>query len=90
MMFKKIKENAKCIAKVASYGLATIGAMAAEVAGSVQVMNKIVEDCDEDNPANFVQTLGVVGTTLVASVAESVTMVGGMCLIEKEIEENWK
>ena len=85
MLIEKIKENAKCIAKVVAIGAATVGATAVEIAGSVQVMNKIVEDCDEDNPANFIQTLGVVGTTLVASAAETATMFGGIALIEHEI-----
>jgi hypothetical protein len=90
LIIKKIKKNAKCIAKVVGYGLATIGATAVEIAGSIQVMNKIVEGCDEDNPANFIQTLGVVGTAIGASAAETATMLGGIGLIENEIENNWK
>lgn len=90
ILVKKIKENAKCIAKTVAIGAGTVGAMAVEIAGSIQVMNKIVADCDDDNPANFIQTLGVVGTTLVASAAETATAFGGIALIEHEIEENWK
>lgn len=85
-----IRRNKKCIAKVACYGAATLGALAVEIAGSIEVMNKIVDGCDENNPANFGQTLGVIATSLAAGVVETATAMGGMLVIENEIEENWE
>ena len=89
-MFEKIKENAKCIAKVVGISLATIGATAVEIAGSIDVMNKIVDGCDEDNPANFAQTAGVMAVAIGAGIVETGTVYGGMYLVANEIEENWK
>lgn len=85
-----IRRNKKCIAKVACYGAATLGALAVEIASSIEVMNKIVDGCDEDNPASFGQTLGVIVTSLAAGAVETGTALGGMLVIENEIEENWK
>lgn len=89
-VFEKVRENAKCIAKVVGIGAATLGACAVEFAGSIELMNKICDGCDEDNPANFAQTVGVCAVALGASAVECGTMIGGMYLVENEIEENWK
>lgn len=88
-MFKNISRKTKSIAKIIGIGVATLGATAVELAGSITAMNKIVEGCDENNPANFGQTLGVIGVAIGASVIESGTVIGGMYLIEEEIEKNW-
>ena len=89
-MLNRIKRNAECIARVVGIGAATLIAEAVEIAGSIELMNKIVDGCDEDNPANFAQTIGVCGVALFATAAEAATMCGGMYLIEEEIENNWK
>lgn len=89
-IMKSIKKNAKCVAKCVGIGVATLGTTAVEIAGSIELMNKIVDGCDEDNPANFAQTLGVVATSIGAGMVESATVIGGMALIEHEIEENWE
>lgn len=89
-IYWKIKKNAKCIAKVVGISLATIGATAVEIAGSVDIMNKIVDGCDEDNPANFAQTAGVMAVAIGAGIVETGTVYGGMYLVANEIEENWK
>lgn len=88
-MYGKINRKAKSIAKIIGIGVATLGATAIELAGSITAMNKIVEDCDENNPANFGQTLGVISIAIGASVIESGTVIGGMYLIEEEIDKNW-
>lgn len=89
-VFEKIKENAKCIAKVVGISAVTLGACAVEFAGTIELMNKICDGCDEDNPANFAQTVGACAVALGGSAAECATMYGGMYLAVEEITENWK
>ena len=89
-VIEKIRENAKCITKVVGISLATIGATAVEIAGSIDIMNKIVDGCDEDNPANFAQTAGVMAVAIGAGIVETGTVYGGMYLVANEIEENWE
>lgn len=88
-MFNRISKKTKSIAKIVGIGVATLGATAVEIAGSITAMNNIVKDCDENNPANFGQTLGVISIAIGSSIVESGTVIGGMYLIEEEIEKNW-
>ena len=90
MLIKKIKKNAKCIAKVVGISVATLGACAVEFAGSVELLNKICDGCDEDNPANFAQTVGACAVALGAGAAETATMYGGLYLAVEEVTNNWK
>lgn len=93
-MFKKIvesvKKNAVCLGKCVVYGAATAVVTAGEMAGMIEGMNRICEGCDEDNPANAAQTFGVLLLGLVGTGAQTATLMGGMALIEHEIEENWE
>ena len=82
-MFEALKKYGKAI----GIGVATLAATTVEIAGSISAMNKIVEDCDEDNPANFIQTLGVCAVAIGATAVETVTVCGGMYLIEQELEQ---
>ena len=88
-MFNKISEKTKSIIKIAGVGVATLGVTAFEIAASIEAMNKIVEGCDENNPASFGQTLGVVSVAIGSSIIESGTVIGGMYLIEEEIDKYW-
>ena len=84
-----MKEKLKSICKIVGTGVVTLGAMAVECAAGVELMGKICEGCDEDNPANFGQVVGVAATYIGMMGAETATMLGGVYLIEQEIEENW-
>ena len=70
--------------------LAGVGLYAVEIAGSLSIAKKICEGCDEDNPANFWQTLGTVGVLLGAGVVETATLLPIAGAIEEELEENWQ
>ena len=84
-----MKKKLISVCKMAGIGVATIGAMAVEFAAGIELMGKICDGCDEDNPANFGQVVGTMATYIGMMGAETGTMFGGMYLIEQEIEENW-
>ena len=89
-MFKKIKQNAKVIAKVTAYGVGMAAAYGLEMAGTLVAIGKICEGCDEDNPANFGQLAASMTVGLVGTAAATATTMAGLDIIVDEIEDNWR
>lgn len=88
-IYKKVKRNAKCIGRIVMIGGSAVIVLTTEIATEFGLIGKICEGCDEDNPANFIQTAGSVGVALVGTLAEYATGAGAAMLIFNEIENNW-
>ena len=74
------------IAKIAGIGISAIGTASGCIAASVQIMNKITEGNDEENPAGFFKTAACFGVALAGCAGEMGALYGGAYLIEEEIE----
>ena len=77
MAKKKVTVIAERAARVTGIGLATIGAASGFFGGMVKALDKILDGCDEEHPAGFLQAAATFGTGV---------LVAGTAMIEKEVE----